>query len=196
MWPTQDLFWETRRARISQERLDAFHARLLELLTEYWGDLNDPGPGDPDAVPARTNPGDRLIPLSDLRWLVGSGMADAADPENRTDTQEQVERLFRALGRADLTLPQQARGVRAVFELAFRPEKLRRLFVPGPDNYFGFGTDDYYVTTDFASHADAAAAALTVGASGTSRARTVVLLTPEEIDAASQRKVEFRPPGA
>ena len=62
--------------------------------------------------------------------------------------------------------------------------------------YFGFGTDDYYVTTDFASHADAAAAALTVGASGTSRARTVVLLTPEEIDAASQRKVEFRPPGA
>ena len=62
--------------------------------------------------------------------------------------------------------------------------------------YVGFGTDDYYVTTDFPSHADAAAAALTVGASGTSRARTVVLLTPEEIDAASQRDVEFRPPGA
>ena len=61
--------------------------------------------------------------------------------------------------------------------------------------YFGFGTDDYYVTTDFPSHADAAAAALTVGASGTSRARTIVLLTPEEIDAASQRNVEFRPPG-
>jgi len=61
--------------------------------------------------------------------------------------------------------------------------------------YFGFGTDDYYVTTDFPSHADAAAAALTVGASGTSRARTIVLLTPEEIDAASQRTVDFRPPG-
>ena len=61
--------------------------------------------------------------------------------------------------------------------------------------YFGFGTDDYYVTVDFPSHAEAAAAALTIGASGSSRARTIVLLTPEEIDAASQRKVEFRPPG-
>ena len=61
--------------------------------------------------------------------------------------------------------------------------------------YFGFGTDDYYVTTEFPDHASAAAAALTVGASGTSRARTVVLLTPEEIDAASQKAVNFRPPG-
>lgn len=62
--------------------------------------------------------------------------------------------------------------------------------------YFGFGTDDYYVTTDFPDHASAAAAALTVGASGTSRARTVVLLSPEDIDAASQKRVDFRPPGA
>lgn len=62
--------------------------------------------------------------------------------------------------------------------------------------YFGFGADDYYVTVDFPDHASAAAAALTVGASGTSRARTVVLLTPEEIDAASQKTVTFRPPGA
>lgn len=61
--------------------------------------------------------------------------------------------------------------------------------------YFGFGTDDYYVTVDFSSHADAAAAALTIGASGSSRARTIVLLTPEEIDAASQRTIDFRPPG-
>lgn len=61
--------------------------------------------------------------------------------------------------------------------------------------YFGFGTDDYYVTVDFPSHADAAAAALTIGASGSSRARTIVLLTPEEVDAASQRSIDFRPPG-
>ena len=39
------------------------------------------------------------------------------------------------------------------------------------------------------------AQSLTVGASGTSRARTVVLLTPEEVDAASQKTVNFRPPG-
>jgi hypothetical protein len=40
-----------------------------------------------------------------------------------------------------------------------------------------------------------AAAALTVGASGSSRARTVVLLTPEDIDAAAKQKVDFRAPG-
>jgi len=62
--------------------------------------------------------------------------------------------------------------------------------------YFGFGTDDYYVTVDFPDHASMAAAALTVGSSGTSRARSVVLLTPEDIDAAANKKVEFRPPGA
>jgi uncharacterized protein with GYD domain len=61
--------------------------------------------------------------------------------------------------------------------------------------WFGFGSDDYYVTVDFPDHATAAAAALTVGASGTSHTRTVVLLTPEELDAASQKTVSFRPPG-
>jgi uncharacterized protein with GYD domain len=62
--------------------------------------------------------------------------------------------------------------------------------------YFGFGTDDYYVTADLPDHAAAAGAALTVGATGTSRVRTIVLLTPEEIDAAAGREVSFRPPGA
>jgi uncharacterized protein with GYD domain len=61
--------------------------------------------------------------------------------------------------------------------------------------YFGFGTDDYYVIADFPDHASVAAATLTVGASGTSRIRTVVLLTPEEIDEAAREPVEFRPPG-
>jgi uncharacterized protein with GYD domain len=61
--------------------------------------------------------------------------------------------------------------------------------------YFGFGSDDAYVIADFPDHASAAAAALTVSATGTSRVRTVVLMTPEEIDQASQRTVDFRPPG-
>jgi uncharacterized protein with GYD domain len=61
--------------------------------------------------------------------------------------------------------------------------------------YFGFGTDDYYVTVDLPDHMAAAAAALAVGASGTSRVRTVVLLTPEELDRTSQLSVDFRPPG-
>ena len=62
--------------------------------------------------------------------------------------------------------------------------------------YFGFGADDYYVTVDFPDHASAAAASLAVAASGTSEARLIVLLTPEDLDAASQKTISFRPPGA
>jgi uncharacterized protein with GYD domain len=62
--------------------------------------------------------------------------------------------------------------------------------------YFGFGADDFYVTIDFPSHAAAAAAALTIGSTGRTQARTVVLLTPEDIDAASQVTVSYRPPGS
>jgi uncharacterized protein with GYD domain len=61
--------------------------------------------------------------------------------------------------------------------------------------YLAFGTDDYYVTADFPDPASMAAAALTVSASGTSRVRTVVLLTPADLDRASQISVDFRPPG-
>jgi uncharacterized protein with GYD domain len=62
--------------------------------------------------------------------------------------------------------------------------------------YFGFGTDDFYVIADLPDHAAASAASLTVGASGTIGVRTVVLLTPEEVDDAAQRSVRFSPPGA
>ena len=61
--------------------------------------------------------------------------------------------------------------------------------------YFGFGADDFYITIDFPSHSAAAAAALTVASTGSVEARTIVLLTPEEIDAASQQSVDYRPPG-
>ena len=61
--------------------------------------------------------------------------------------------------------------------------------------YFGFGSDDYYVTFDAPDNVSVAAAALTVGASGTSTPRTIVLLTPEEVDAAAQKSVDFVPPG-
>jgi uncharacterized protein with GYD domain len=62
--------------------------------------------------------------------------------------------------------------------------------------YFGFGDDDFYVIADLPDQAAAAAASLTVGASGTIGVRTVVLLTADEIDDAARRKVSFSPPGA
>jgi len=62
--------------------------------------------------------------------------------------------------------------------------------------YFAFGGDDVYLIADLPGNVDAAALALTVGASGAAHVKTVVLLTPEEVDAAAKRKVPYKAPGA
>jgi uncharacterized protein with GYD domain len=62
--------------------------------------------------------------------------------------------------------------------------------------YFAFGDTDAYVIVDAPDTEAAAAAALAVNASGGATLKTVVLLTPEEVDAAAQRSVDYRPPGA
>jgi uncharacterized protein with GYD domain len=61
--------------------------------------------------------------------------------------------------------------------------------------YFGFGEADAYVTIELPDNVSAAAVGMTVGASGMVSCRTVVLLTPEEVDRAAQTKVTYRPPG-
>lgn len=62
--------------------------------------------------------------------------------------------------------------------------------------YYAFGSDDAFVVVDLPDHEAASAVALTVAASGAVQLRTTVLLTPEEIDAAAGRAVEYRPPGS
>lgn len=62
--------------------------------------------------------------------------------------------------------------------------------------YFAFGETDTYVIVDGIDNVGAAAVSLAVSASGAARVKTVVLLTPEEIDAAAKQGVSFRPPGA
>ncbi len=62
--------------------------------------------------------------------------------------------------------------------------------------YFAFGEYDVYLIVDLPSHVDAAAISLAVNASGATVMRTVVLMTPAEIDAAAARGVAYRPPGA
>ena len=54
---------------------------------------------------------------------------------------------------------------------------------------------EVYATLELPDNEAAAALALAVNASGATTVRTVVLLTPEEVDAAAQRSVEYRPPG-
>ena len=62
--------------------------------------------------------------------------------------------------------------------------------------YFAFGKYDVYMIADMPSNVDVAAVAMTVGASGAASVTTVVLLTPEEVDAATKRTVAYRAPGA
>jgi uncharacterized protein with GYD domain len=62
--------------------------------------------------------------------------------------------------------------------------------------YWAFGETDTYLIAECPSNESAAALSLAASASGTGRVKTVVLLTPEEIDAAAKQEVGFRPPGA
>lgn len=62
--------------------------------------------------------------------------------------------------------------------------------------HFGFGDADAYVIVDLPDNEAATAVALGVNASGGATAKTTVLLTPEEVDAAAQRSVDYRAPGS
>jgi uncharacterized protein with GYD domain len=62
--------------------------------------------------------------------------------------------------------------------------------------YFGFGEDDAYVTVDLPDNGKAAAVALNVAATGMVGLRTIVLLTPEEIDEAARVPSAYQPQGS
>ncbi len=61
--------------------------------------------------------------------------------------------------------------------------------------YFAFGGADIYGIVDLPDHASAAAVSMTINATGAVQVKTVILLSPEEIDAAAKKSVEYRPPG-
>jgi uncharacterized protein with GYD domain len=62
--------------------------------------------------------------------------------------------------------------------------------------YWALGDTDFYVIADLPDNVTAAAIGLTVGASGAVRTRTTVLLTPDEIDRAKGKSIDYRVPGA
>jgi uncharacterized protein with GYD domain len=62
--------------------------------------------------------------------------------------------------------------------------------------YFGFGEFDAYVTVDLPDNEAAAAVALTVAAAGGAAPRTIVLMTPEQVDEAAKRSVDYAAPGS
>ena len=62
--------------------------------------------------------------------------------------------------------------------------------------YFAYGEADAYIITDMPDAATGIAISLTVNASGAVRLSTIPWITPEELDAASKKTVNYRAPGA
>ena len=61
--------------------------------------------------------------------------------------------------------------------------------------YFAFGEVDAYVIADLPDNETAAALALAVNRSGAAKTITVPLITPEEVDQAIKKTVNYRPSG-
>ncbi len=61
--------------------------------------------------------------------------------------------------------------------------------------YFAFGDNDAYVIIDAPDNATVAATLIAINASGAVRTKTVVLLTPEEVDQATKKAVTYNAPG-
>jgi uncharacterized protein with GYD domain len=62
--------------------------------------------------------------------------------------------------------------------------------------YFGFGSDDVLMIVEAPDNVAVAAASLTAGAAGAAtNIRTSVLLTPEDLDRASEKSVRYTAPG-
>ena len=61
--------------------------------------------------------------------------------------------------------------------------------------YFAFGEHDVYAIVDAPDNVSIAAASLAIGASGAVQTKTVVLLTPEEVDQATKKTTSYQAPG-
>ena len=61
--------------------------------------------------------------------------------------------------------------------------------------YYAFGYTDVYAIAELPDNVSTAAFALIVNAAGTAKVNTTVLMTPEEVDQAVKKSVDYRPPG-
>jgi len=61
--------------------------------------------------------------------------------------------------------------------------------------YYAFGGTDAFAICDLPDNAAAAALAMTVSSSGRVSCRTVVLMTPAELDQAAGKHATYSPPG-
>jgi len=61
--------------------------------------------------------------------------------------------------------------------------------------YFAFGDYDFYIIANLPDNVSTTAVSWAGNVSGTFSIKTVVLLTPEEVDKAVKKAVDFRAPG-
>jgi len=61
--------------------------------------------------------------------------------------------------------------------------------------YYAFGDYDVIGIADMPDNLSSVAFSLMINASGVVSGKTIVLLTPEEIDQATKKVVDYRPPG-
>ena len=61
--------------------------------------------------------------------------------------------------------------------------------------YYAFGDHDACVIVDAPDTASIVAASLAINASGAVAIKTTVLITPEEVDAATKKSASYTPPG-
>jgi uncharacterized protein with GYD domain len=61
--------------------------------------------------------------------------------------------------------------------------------------YFAFGDNDFYLIADIPDKVNAIACSLIANASGTVKVKITVLITPEEVDQAVKKTMDWRPPG-
>jgi uncharacterized protein with GYD domain len=61
--------------------------------------------------------------------------------------------------------------------------------------YYAYGDTDVFCIADLPDTVSSIAFSLIVNAAGTSKVKTTVLFTPEEVDQAAKKSVEYRPPG-
>ena len=61
--------------------------------------------------------------------------------------------------------------------------------------YFSCDEEDFYIIVNLPDYVSAMAVTLAGNVSGTFSIRAAELLTPEEVDVAVKRSVDFRPPG-
>ncbi len=62
--------------------------------------------------------------------------------------------------------------------------------------HFALGTDDVIGIAEFPDTATAAATSLVVNASGAVHLHSTLLISPEELDAATKKAIAYTPPGA